>query len=247
MYIHLPIVPTIPTLYPIAEALASRCQLSVSLTPTFPLLLQLNEHHLGLYDKRTTAGPVYVDFVKGALGYRRQHGGGRQQPLAKAVGLKAQRRLTVVDATAGLGRDAFILAYLGCEVHMLERAPVIAALLFDGLQRAQQCPHVGPIIQQRLHGWHMDAQQGLSQWSPEVIYLDPMYPPRPKSASVKKEMQMLHTLVGADTDSSHLLQQALKCARHRVVVKRPQYAPPVEAEPSFCIHSKKTRFDVYLV
>lgn len=248
MYVNLPIVPATPALYPAAEALARLCQLSISLTPTFPLLLQLSERYLGLYDKRTNAKAVYVDFVKGTLGYRRQQGGGRQQPLAKAIGLKTQPTLTVVDATAGLGRDAFVLACLGCEVHMLERSPVVAALLFDGLQRAQQCPQVGPLIQQRLHGWHLDAQRGLPQWSPEVIYLDPMYPSRPKSALVKKEMQLLHTLVGEDADSSNLLSLALHYAQRRVVVKRPQYAPSLGGmAPSFCIQSKKTRFDVYLV
>ena len=81
-------------------------------------------------------GGVYLDFVRGCSGYRTRRGGGRQQPLARAVGLRQGRSPEVLDVTAGLGRDAFVLASLGCQVVLLERSPVIAALLFDALERA---------------------------------------------------------------------------------------------------------------
>lgn len=192
---------------------------------------------------------VFVDFVNGPMGYRRTHDPGRQQPLGRAVGLKPKATLTVVDVTAGLGRDAFVLAWLGCQVHMLERSPLIAALLHDGLQRAYQHPVIGHWVKQRLHFISADALQWLKTTTqyPDVIYLDPMYPPRPKSALVKKEMQVLQTLVGEDSDAPDLLRMALTCARHRVVVKRPQFASALgNLAPTFCIESKTTRFDVYL-
>jgi len=82
--------------------------------------------------------PVYVDFIEGALGHRIKYGGGKGQLIAKAVGLNKIKNPYVLDVTAGLGRDAFVLANLGCRVLMLERSPIVAALLEDGLQRARE-------------------------------------------------------------------------------------------------------------
>ncbi|MEN8215361.1 MAG: class I SAM-dependent methyltransferase [Pseudomonadota bacterium] len=212
--------------------------------PDLPLFLCLTTERLELRDMTTRMGPVYVDFVGGALGYRRRYGGGRKQPLAKAIGLKDGT--TVLDATAGLGRDAFILAHLGCHVQMIERSPVVAALLYNGLQRAEQDAKIGTLIKERLQLIHHDAQDWLLQLSeqPDVIYLDPMYPHRKKSALVKKEMRLFRAIVGDDLDAPALLKVALACARRRVVVKRPKWAPSLE-KPSFYIESENTRFDVY--
>ena len=96
-------------------------------------------------------GGVYVDFVEGAVAHRRKFGGGRGQSIAKAVGLKSGAMPTVVDATAGLGRDAFVLASLGCKVTLIERSPVVGALLQDGLARAAQDPEIGPWVSERMH------------------------------------------------------------------------------------------------
>ncbi len=248
----IPILPTTSLLYEAATQLATIFHLSVVDTPpsAVPYLLHLTEERLELRDTQFKTGPVYVDFVGGALGYRRRYGGGRKQPLAKAIGLKHGVTPTVLDATAGLGRDAFILACLGCRVQMVERSPVVAALLYDGLQRAQQDAEIGALITERLQLIYHDAQHWLSQLSPtqqpEVIYLDPMYPHRQKSALVKKEMRLFRTLVGDDLDASALLKVALAGARRRVVVKRPKRAPTLdETSPSFCINSENTRFDVY--
>lgn len=219
--------------------------------PTTPAwFLYLTETRLELHDPTIAAGPVYVDFVGGSLGYRRCHGGGRNQPLAKAIGLKAGAGPTVLDATAGLGRDALVLASLNCQVHMVERSPAAAALLYDGLQRARQNPQLSALITERLQLRHDDAQDWLRSESPryDVIYLDPMYPHRRQSALVKKEMRLLRQLVGDDLDAPGLLQIALAHANQRVVVKRPQWAPTLgDSRPNFSIHSDNTRFDVYLV
>lgn len=216
-----------------------------------PLALVLTDEHLELRDLRhTPISALYIDFVNGALGYRRQHGGGRRQPLAKAIGLRPGTNPTVLDATAGLGRDAFVLACLGCDVMMTERSPIVAALLRDGLLRAARASETADIVQ-RLQLIEADAAVFLRSCNrespPDVVYLDPMYPERKKSALVKKEMQFLHTIVGADTDSTELLETALAHARRRVVVKRPSSAPSLEGpKPQLCIESKNTRYDIYL-
>ena len=193
-------------------------------------------------------GPVRVDFVEGAAAHRRLHGGGSGQMIAKAVGVQQGVRPHVLDATAGLGRDAFVLATLGCTVELIERQPLIAALLEDGLQRAALDAEVAPIVaRMQLHC--ADAIELLGNWRgaiPQVIYLDPMFPHREKSALVKKEMRLFRPLVGADLDAPALLQAALALAMHRVVVKRPRKAPAVEGcKPGYALEGKSSRYDIY--
>ena len=239
---NIPILPASTFLEKAASALASSFHLPLvdSIPIDSPYYLYLTTEHLELHHLKNK--PIYVDFVGGTLGYRRRHGGGRKQALAKAIGLKHGATPTIIDATAGLGRDAFVLASLACHVTMLERSPVVAALLHDGLQRAET------IIKDHLSLIHHDAQDWLSKIEepPDVIYLDPMYPHRKKSALVKKEMRIFREIVGEDLDSSALLEIALACPAKRVVVKRPKLATPLaNKKPSFCIKSENTRFDVY--
>ena len=177
-----------------------------------PFALVWGEQHLELRKlDEPKLGPVLVDFVEGAVAHRRKFGGGRGQSIAKAVGLKSGANPTIVDATAGLGRDAFVLASLGCQVTMLERHPVVAALLADGLQRAQQDSEIGDWMRARMSLRAGSALENLQQldFTPDVVYLDPMFPHRQKSALVKKEMRVFQSLVGADLDADALLPAAL--------------------------------------
>ena len=206
---------------------------------------------LALRDTSGGSGdPLWVDFIAGKMGHRRQFGGGRGQPLARAMGLKGGANPHIVDATAGLGRDGFVLASLGARVTLLERSPVMAALLADGLERARQHPETRTIVDNHLQLVNTDAiawlRQCPAQERPEVVYLDPMYPHRSKSALVKKEMRALRAMVGDDTDAPALLAAALGCAKKRVVVKRPKGAAPLAGpKPGGEIASKNTRYDLY--
>ncbi len=232
-----------------AELLAERWGLTYGETQ---FQLQLTSEQLELInreDPRTSA--VFVDFVGGAVGHRRRFGGGRGQPIAKAVGLKGGANPEVVDATGGLGRDAFVLASLGCTVTLVERSPVVAALLEDGLNRAKEDEEIGPWVGERLRLVHADAIEWMNALDenefPEVVYLDPMFPHRTKSALVKKEMRLLQQFLGVDPDADALLPAALRIARKRVVVKRPDTAPHMaDTDPTMSIHSKNHRFDVYV-
>ena len=194
------------------------------------------------------AGPIRADFVAGAVAHRRLFGGGAGQAIAKAVGLQPGIRPSVLDATAGLGRDAFVLAQLGCSLSLIERHPLVAALLEDGLQRALADAQVALVVA-RMRLIHGDAIALMGEWQgepPQVIYLDPMFPQREKSAQVKKEMRLFHPLVGADEDAPALLAAALKLASHRVVVKRPRKAPALAGEaPGYALEGKSSRFDIY--
>ena len=211
--------------------------------------LQLGPAGLQLVDLGPQApGPVRVDFIEGAVAHRRLFGGGSGQMIAKAVGVQSGVRPVVLDATAGLGRDAFVLAQLGCAVTLIERQPLIAALLEDGLLRAQADPEVATIVAQ-MHLLRGNAIELMRAWKgepPQVVYLDPMFPHRDKSASVKKEMRLFRPLVGDDDDAPALLEAALALATHRVVVKRPRKAPGIAGEqPGYALEGNSSRFDIY--
>lgn len=213
-----------------------------------PYLRQTEQGLMLFADGPNAPGPVYVDFVSGALAHRRRYGGGRRQMIGRAVGITSQTHPVVVDATAGLGRDAFILAHLGCQVTMIERSELVHALLADGLARAARTPD---FILPALTLVHADALAWLAACTeaerPDVVYLDPMFPERKKSAAVKKEMQLLAAVLSDPAeDAVALLAMARRVAKKRVVVKRPRHAPTLDAtKPTMTYLGKSTRFDVY--
>ena len=216
----------------------------------FKFLLTLSPERLELRENCSkTAKSVFVDFLSPQIRYRIKHGGGKNQLLARALGIKNQKNLTVIDATAGLGVDAFVISSLGCRVTMLERSGVVAALLEDGLGRLK-----AKISDLELSFIATEAEVYFSTIltgkyvKPDVIYLDPMYPERAKSALNKKSMRILHEIVGDDSDAEGLLELALKVAQKRVAVKRPKmanYLANKQPDLQF-IASGSSRFDVYL-
>ncbi len=245
-----------PSLSPRLEELATRWKLTHDESSLFALVLTSERLELRKVDE-PKLGAIYVDLVGGAVGHRRKFGGGKGQAIAKAAGLNKGATPTVLDGTAGLGRDAFVLASLGCKVQMVERHPVVAALLDDGLERAKQDPDIGGWVSERMSLIHASSLNALDELAsdtgfekPDVVYLDPMYPHpenKKKSALVKKEMRVFQSLVGADLDADGLLKPALELATKRVVVKRPDYANWLdEQKPSMAIETKKNRFDVYV-
>ncbi|TRY34022.1 class I SAM-dependent methyltransferase [Aliiglaciecola sp. M165] len=214
------------------------------------LVLFLERHQLSLRQlDEPKLGAVFVDFASDALTFRRLHSGGKKESIAKAVGVKGAYAPSVIDATAGLGKDAFVLASLGCHVEMIERSPVVAALLEDGLNRAGQSTELSQWLPERMKLFHGPSYTLLNDWQgnlPDVVYLDPMFPHRKKSALVKKEMRLFQQMLGPDEDADKLLAPALKLATKRVVVKRPESAPFLDGkEPNMQIKGKKLRFDVY--
>lgn len=198
------------------------------------------------------AQPVVVNFESGKANHRRHFGGGKGQMIAKAVGVSSRFKPRVLDATAGLAADAFVLASLGCSVTLLERNPAVQAVLADGIARAIGSADADVVaIVERMTLRCEDSinyLQALAN-SPEkadVIYIDPMFPERKKNAAVKKEMQLFHGLVGADEDQQQLLLAAQAAATYRVVVKRPRLADAIGGlMPSYQLTGKTSRYDIY--
>ncbi len=194
-----------------------------------------------------------VDFMDGTLHYRLRTSG-KRQGLGKAVGLDKAAGIHVLDATAGLGRDALVLASLGCMVTLFERSPLVHALLEDGFARARKEGDADlQVLLDRMQLGHGDSRERFAaiargeEQQPDVIYLDPMFPPRSKSASVKKDIALLHTLLGAEEEFGSLLSAALTCAKHRVVVKRPGNKPDgALPPPTFTVPGKAAHFEVYV-
>ncbi len=218
--------------------------------PLLPAKFSWQQEGDQLFLRQEELGTMTVDFLSGEFAYRLRQGGARGNAVAKAVGLAkvGEPGPLVLDATAGLGRDAFLLAWLGCTVVAVDRNPAVHALLLDGWRRACENKEVQERIADRLQWICADAQTVMKDWSgikPDVVYLDPMHPPRKKSALVKKEMRIFRTLVGEDPDAKELLASAQALAL-KVVVKRPRQGEPLASGVSSAKMGKSTRFDVYL-
>jgi 16S rRNA (guanine1516-N2)-methyltransferase len=194
------------------------------------------------------AEQLRVDFAGGAVGYRFRRGHERNHALVKAAGVKKDRIPTIVDATAGLGRDAFLLASAGASVVLLERSAQVHTLLQEGLANARAAsPELAEVVS-RMTLIHGDAREYLPKLTPDVVIIDPMHPPRVKSALVKKEMRLLSSIVGADEDVESLMRVALASARERVVLKWPLRASPVleSPKPSHQYSGKTVRYEVFM-
>jgi len=174
--------------------------------------------------------------------------GGSSHPLARAANIRGSSKPFICDATGGLGRDAFVLASLGCEVVVLEHSPIVFALLADGLRRARQHADISPIAN-RMTVHNLDSKSLPEVWPnnrlPDTVYLDPMYPHNHK-LTAKKEMQLLQRLSLDESRESALLSGAIATAINRVTVKRPLNAAKLEGPlPVGAIKSTNTRYDIY--
>lgn len=197
---------------------------------------------------KSNLGSLICDFVGGPVGHRLRQGGGRGQALPKAIGLKSGINPYIVDATAGLGRDSFLLASLGATVIMIERNPEMHKYLKAGLERAKEENDQYREIIGRMTLLFGDAKEIIPTLNPEVILVDPMHPERKKSALVKKEMRLIREIVGTDPDAKELIEISLKHAKKRVVLKWPMKANPIQGikKPSHQITGKSTRYDVFI-
>ena len=169
--------------------------------------------------------------------------------LVRVARVRGVERPRAVDATAGLGEDSLLLAAAGFSVTMFEKDPVIAALLRDALERAAGDPALAAVIA-RMELVEADSVAALRSWPepPDVVFLDPMFPERTKSAAVKKKFQLLHRLERPCEDERELLDAALAAGPRKVVIKRPPKGPWLAGvRPSYSLAGKAVRYDVIAV
>lgn len=199
--------------------------------------------------------PEGLTLVKGDLQLRgdftHMQGRLRQQNLERELLIKAAKvkgieHPVAVDATAGLGEDALLLAAAGWTVHLYERDATIAALLNDAHKRATQVPALAEAMSRMiLHTQDsIEALQNLS-FEVDLVHLDPMFPARHKSASVKKKSQLLQALEAPCEDEDALLEAAIAAHPRKIVIKRPlKGAFLANKKPSYSLKGKAIRYDV---
>lgn len=205
--------------------------------------LYYTSHGLTLIGTHLNLGPLHLDFNQGALSQRLEKASIRNEALARAVGLHKKRDSHICDATAGMGREGCLLAALGAQITLIERSPIMVALLKDALERC-----AAPWGED-VHLVAADSADFLNTTSLhfDVIYLDPMFEANSHKAQVKKEMQYLQAVVGPQENSDALFRAALNRKPWRIVVKRPLKAPSLLAQkPDFYLKLKTYRFDVYV-
>ena len=230
---------------PAAEALAKELGTCVlSKAPTDAVFLLLGKNGLSLTDGKLE---VRGDFRK--LLPRLKTANLRQEMLLKAAKKKpSEETPRAVDATAGLGEDSLILAAAGFRVLLFEKDPIIAALLRDALKRAGEDPELSETVS-RMEVRQEDSISALPclPFTPDLVLLDPMFPERQKSASVKKKFQLLHYLEAPCSDESGLLDAALASGAHRILIKRPAKGAFLAGQkPSYSLQGKAIRYDVIL-
>ena len=162
--------------------------------------------------------------------------------------MKSNKNRNIVDATAGLGYDSFILASLGAKVTLIERSEKMYKILQNGFNEGVSFGGEIKNIINRMNLLFGDSKDVLLKLSPEVIMIDTMYKDRKKTALVKNNMRLVREIVGPDADYIELLKVALNCAKNRVVLKQPRYADPIE-EIRKCSHQilgKTIRYDVFM-
>lgn len=205
--------------------------------------LMVQETALSIYKKGIL--PIKINFANSQLQYRLKYGGGLNQALLKAVGMKSGKKIEVFDATAGFGEDSYVMASFGAKVTMCENYLPLFLLLEDGLLASRDdilCQDVVSNIC-LIYG---NSCEILKEFTPDIVYMDPMFVKPKNKAAANAQMTWLREVL-LDEDKSHeLLEIALKQSKKRVVVKRAKHAPQI-AKPSFILPGKSCRFDVYLV
>ncbi len=228
----------------LAERLAAELVDAPPEDPENALLLRFGEEGLTLQGGKMT---LQADFAH--LTNRMKQANLARELLMKAARVKTAGTPVAVDATAGLGEDAFLLAAAGFQVRMFELDPVIAALLRDALERARKNPALADAAarMELTEGDSVAALPGISP-PPDVVFLDPMFPARQKSALVKKKFQLLHQLEKPCVDEEALLQAALAARPRRIVIKRPVKGPYLAGRrPDYSLTGKAVRYDCIIL
>ena len=199
--------------------------------------IDFTELHPKIHDQN--GNKFCINFIEDKLNYHKKKSSMKKELLGRAMG-SGRYGFKILDLSAGLGIDAVFLCQLGFEVVAVERNP----LIFLALQHAaSQLPE-----EMKIKFVFGSSQSFLEKnaESFEVIYFDPMFPEKTKSALPRQEMVFFRHLVGADLDADEVVQAAVRRKGvSRVVVKRPLKAPTLYKKPESQIEGKLVRFDIY--
>ena len=207
---------------------------------------------LFIHDEHQNFKPFRISLADETLMWRINHFGRNTEPLLKAV-LGRLDQPSVFDATAGLGRESMILAGHGCKVTMFERNPLVWLLLRGAVENLKtstlpsRFTAGGPVLAPLGSILDNLDENTFTMDRPIVVYYDPIFPKKQKSAEVKKNMQIFHMIVGEDDDTLEYANSLLEIATHHIVIKRPVSALPLElhVRRSSFVGAKQCRYDSY--
>ncbi len=187
--------------------------------------------------------PFFVDFSSPHLQRRMKNY--RHEALIRAIG-DVSPTTSLCDATAGFGEDAMILSALGTSLTLIEKHPVTAALLQNGMMRLSEDAFQPSKHYQtgKKQLYVEDSAHHLQNHRYDVVYIDPMFQGALKG-QVKKKAQVLNQLA-TDFDDEALFYAAYQAAQKKVVVKRAKQAKELDKKPSYQIAAGVVRFDIYV-
>lgn len=215
---------------------------------------------VALFDReRPKQKPIFVDFESAQMKFRCR-GGVDGEMVVKSFGLSKRERAgrLIVDSSAGLGTDAYLLAVAGYQVLAVERNPMVFALLKDGWQRMSDAradrgePKLEFEIVEGDGALILGAMKAAGS-RPHGVYFDPMFEDESKKGKSlpRKEMATLRDLLSGDGGGgqapSEFVRDAVGVVEARVVVKRPTGAQPVLIDPGPVnrIEGKVAGYDIY--
>jgi len=214
-------------------------------TPKKNSYLHLNENGLS-FNSHTSEGKreLRVDFLKGPMGWRLKRPEHEKQ-LKKAIG-KTSDSLTIFDGTAGMLGDSMIFLSLGHKVIACEQSKIIYLLIKDACKRAEnELPFLKNL--KLVHG--NSAEIYKSHGTPDLVYLDPLYPENSKSSKRSGDVALLRTAIELEsiTDIGDEIFHEFRASEHKkIILKRPIKAPLICNKINYQIKGKSTRFDIYI-
>ena len=226
-----------------AEAFSRRTNTPIAEKPGEHLTVLFNSKGVSLTGYGLTYQGDFENMLHRVTNGRLQH----EMLVRAAKSEKSGRR--AIDATAGMGEDAFLLAAQGYEVTLYEQNPVIAALLKDALRRAKKHPVLKDIAA-RMKLVEGDSVECLAKLMDpvDVIYLDPMFPERQKSGLINKKLQLIQKLEPPCSEENDLFDAAIKANPSKIIVKRPLKSVHLaDREPSYILKGKAIRYDCYVM
>ena len=206
--------------------------------------LYLSETGLSFFHPEARSTKKFkIDFNSGTTLWRTnrvEH----EKLIKKALG-KHEAPLNILDCTAGMLQDSLLFLSLGHKVTAVEQSKILFHLLSDAINRSNDQK-----IFKALTLINANACSYISKGQKfDVIYFDPMYPTRKKSALGSGQLEYLARILAIESienDSTQDFEFLSSLPIKKMIVKRPIKAEPFSKKINYQVLGKTTRFDIYI-
>ncbi len=210
--------------------------------------------------------PVFKKRIKNKQG---------KELLLKATKIQSYKTPPCIfDATAGLGYDSLLFASEGARVISFERNPYIAFMTASSLMMARQSSELNEVTSRisficgdfvsYMKNANLCPRELESDFhinisflkdedpcilpTPDILYLDPMFPASKKNAAAKKKLQLIQQLEEPCDDENALFSAALSCSPSKIIIKRPLKGPYfADKKPHYSLKGTSIRFDCFSI